>query len=109
MSCLALPPLAKGADGHYTSRTLDVALQDLIGLRSHTIRAALEAFDPDALIVDNVPRGAMRELDGALQHLRLRGRTRCVLGLRDVLDTPHTVRRECHIVKHYAAHSFASD
>lgn len=97
VSCLALPPLAKGADGHYTSRTLDVALQDLIGLRSHTIRAALEAFDPDALIVDNVPRGAMRELDGALRHLRPRGRMRCVLGLRDVLDAPHTVRREWHM------------
>ena len=103
VSCLALPPLAKGADGCYTSRTLDVGVQDLIALRGHTICAALEAFEPDALIVDNVPRGAMRELDDALQYVRRRGRTRCVLGLRDVLDEAHTVRREWHMARNLDA------
>ena len=92
--CLALPPLAKNADGSYTSRTLQVGIQDLIALRGRTIRAALEAFEPDALIVDNVPRGAKRELDEALVDLRKRGGVHCVLGLRDVLDSEHTVRRE---------------
>jgi len=57
-------------------------------------RAAIEAFEPDAMIVDNVPRGAMQELDATLRHLRANGRTKCVLGLRDVLDEPATVRRE---------------
>ena len=94
VSCIALPPLAKSADGSYTSRTLQVGLDDLITLRGRTIRAALEAFEPDVLIVDNVPRGARRELDDALMYLRGLEHARCVLGLRDVLDTPLTVRRE---------------
>ncbi len=97
--CLALPPLAKGEDGSYTSKTLQVELQDLITLRGRTIRAALEAFEPDALIVDNVPRGAKRELDDALTFLRNGGHARCVLGLRDVLDSPHTVRREWEMAR----------
>jgi predicted glycosyltransferase len=103
VSCVALPPLAKDANGAYASRTLDVTLQDLVTLRGHTIRAALEAFDPDVMIVDNVPRGALRELDDALLYLRRRGRSRCVLGLRDVLDEAHTVRREWHIARNVEA------
>jgi len=92
--CLTLPPFAKCADGHYTSRSLAVKLADLVALRSGTIEAALDAFDPDVFVVDNVPRGAACELDATLGTLRRNGRTRCVLGLRDVLDAPHTVRRE---------------
>ena len=49
---------------------------------------------PDVLIVDNVPRGALRELDSTLHHLRKAGRTRCVLGLRDVIDEPAAVKIE---------------
>jgi predicted glycosyltransferase len=103
VSCIALPPFAKDADGGYTSRTLDVRLQDLITLRAQTIRAALEAFEPDALIVDNVPRGAIRELDRALSYIRERAHARCILGLRDVLDAPHTVRREWELARNVDA------
>ncbi len=103
VSCIALPPLAKDADGSYTSRTLEVGLPDLVALRGHTIRAALEAFEPDALIVDNVPRGAKGELDGALTYIRQRARARCILGLRDVLDAAHTVRREWQLARNVEA------
>jgi predicted glycosyltransferase len=58
------------------------------------IRDALETFEPDVLIADHLPRGALRELEPALESLRARGDTRCVLGLRDVLDDPETVHRE---------------
>ncbi len=92
--CLTLPAMRKGADGQYHPRSLDIPLPQLITLRAHTIRAAVEAFEPDLLIVDKVPRGAFDELDPALRCLRRRGRTRCVLGLRDVLDDPETVHRE---------------
>ena len=90
--CLSLPSLCKGSDGEYGSRNLDVTLKELASLRSRTICAALESFRPDILVVDNVPRGAVRELDQTLSALR--GRARLVLGLRDVLDAPERVRRE---------------
>jgi predicted glycosyltransferase len=91
---LSLPALHKHCNGHYQPRHLDLPLSELIALRARSIAAALEAFAPDVLIVDKVPRGAVNELEPALQSLRRTGRTRCVLGLRDVLDDPATVRRE---------------
>lgn len=97
VDCLTLPALRKDASGRYGSRSLGVSLDQLIRLRSSLLRAGLESFEPDILIVDKVPRGAMGELDDALEMLRCRGRTRCVLGLREVLDDPLTVRREWHL------------
>ncbi len=90
---LVLPALSK-IEGEYRARRLAMSLSDLIAIRSATIRAALASFDPDLLIVDNVPRGAVGELDEALEMLRRRGRTRCVLGLRDILDEPEVVRAQ---------------
>jgi len=94
VDCLALPALYRDANGQYRSRCLDVSITDLVALRAKTIAAALAAFEPDVLIVDTVPRGPLRELDLALQLLAARGRTRCLLGLRDVLDDPAIVRSE---------------
>ncbi|MCU0492896.1 MAG: hypothetical protein MUD01_14995 [Chloroflexaceae bacterium] len=94
VDCLTLPALRKDADGRYGARSLSLNLADIIELRGQTIHAALAAYTPDVLIVDNVPRGAQHELDRALVHLRAAGRTRCILGLRDVLDDPASVRRE---------------
>jgi predicted glycosyltransferase len=92
--CLTLPAMRKGLDGQYNSRSLALPLSHLIDIRAAAIRAAVEAFSPDLMIVDKVPRGAFRELDATLAHLRRRRGARCVLGLRDVLDEPEVVRRE---------------
>lgn len=90
---LSLPALYKDPSGEYQSRRLSFELDELIVLRSGIIWSAIEAFDPDIFIVDNVPRGAGGELNLSLSRLRRRA-TRCVLGLRDVLDDPKTVERE---------------
>ena len=93
VDCVTLPALMKNAAGDYLPRNLEIPGDDLIDLRAMTIRAALSAFKPDIFIVDKLPRGVCRELDPALELLR-RKRTRCVLGLRDILDDPATVARE---------------
>lgn len=90
---LTLPALAK-RDGAYTARTLAASLDDVIDLRSAIIAAALTSFRPDVLIVDKVARGACGELDLALRRLAETGRSRCVLGLRDVLDDVPTTCAE---------------
>lgn len=91
---VALPAVAKNEDGHYQARSLPLSLEEVIRLRESTIRGALAAFAPDVLIVDKTPTGLKRELLPSLHRLRDRGQTRCVLGLRDVLDDPVTTRRE---------------
>ncbi len=92
--CLTLPALAKEENGQYRARRWDMSLKELLSLRSRSIAASLRGFAPDVLIVDKVPRGAGGELEQALQELHAEGWTRFVLGLRDVLDDPETVRRE---------------
>jgi len=94
VDCLTLPSLSKDGDGHYATRRLGIGLGELIDLRARTLAAALDAFEPDVLIVDNVPRGALRELEPALEALSARRGTRCVLGLREVLDDSAAVRNE---------------
>ncbi|NCJ06252.1 glycosyltransferase [Synechococcales cyanobacterium C] len=91
---LALPAWTKTVDGQYQARRLDLSLTELALLRGKIIRAAMETFNPDVFIVDNVPRGALRELDPVLKFLHRYRHTRCVLGLRDVLDEPSVVRRQ---------------
>lgn len=94
VDCLTLPALYKENNGQYRSRRLDISLQEIITLRSQVICTSLTTFAPDVLIVDNVPRGAMGELDPTLEYLSKRGKTYCILGLRDVLDEPSAVRRD---------------
>jgi predicted glycosyltransferase len=94
IDCVALPAFRKGTDRRYRPRSLSIPYSDLLELRSQAIRAALDSFAPDVLIVDKVAFGLGAELKGALASLRERGRTRFVLGLRDVLDERVTALRE---------------
>jgi predicted glycosyltransferase len=91
---ITLPSLYKKPDGKYRSRSLGLALPELIELRARTIRGALEAYQPDVLIVDNVPRGVGGELDDTLLALKQNTNALVVLGMRDVLDEPAVVYRE---------------
>jgi len=91
---IVLPALYKNGDGSYRSRYLDVTLNELRLMRETIITAALETFVPDVLIVDKEPTGAIGELRKPLEALRLHGHTRCVLGLRDVLDEPLAVQKD---------------
>ena len=91
---LTLPSLFKTVEGQYQARRLHISPKEITQLRSKMIQAAVEGFEPDVLIVDKAPRGAMRELDATLKYLRMQGQTRCILGLRDVLDEPAAVQRD---------------
>lgn len=93
---LTLPALRKNAAGGYAPRSLAAPLRQVLALRSATLTAALDAFAPDLLVVDKLPRGVLGELEPALHALRERGSTRIVLGLRDILDEPAVARRQWH-------------
>src|SRR5256886_6919012 len=93
VDCVTLPGLRKEANGGLNARFLDVSDQEPITLRSKVIRKAIKTFQPDVLLVDYLPLGATRELVRTLDHGGKHGPTRCVLGLREVLQDPETVRR----------------
>ena len=94
VDCVALPSYQKSMDGQYSSRHLDLHINELVSMRSSTIMSSVLSFKPDVMIVDNVPRGALNELEPVLSELRLHNKTHCVLGLRDVLDEATSVNRE---------------
>jgi len=94
VDCVTLPALRRDRDGAYNPRFLvDVSDHDVMALRAEVIRSAMEVFQPDVLIVDHLPLGVANELTGTLERLRRRGTTRCVLGLREVIEDPETVKR----------------
>lgn len=91
---LTLPSLHKNQNGDYSSRSLELSLEEISELRSTVIWKALKSFKPDVLLVDNVPRGANNELKLSLKKLRKRTDTRIVLGLRDILDESEKTKQE---------------
>lgn len=89
-----LPAYRKQSDGGYASRSLSVDVEDLTDFRAALIDKALERFQPDLFIADNVPGGALDELLPALERMRAEGQAHRVLGLRDILDEASVVERE---------------
>ncbi|MDO5511427.1 glycosyltransferase family protein [Corynebacterium sp.] len=89
---LILPGFAHTGQG-YGARHLGMGPEDLADMRARTIRATLEAIEPDLFIIDRHPFGVRGELLPALEMLR-GTHCRTVLGLREVLDTPAVVARE---------------
>ncbi|QHM71993.1 glycosyltransferase family protein [Mixta intestinalis] len=98
---VTLPSYFKDAAGNYSPRSLGCDVKRLTALRSKVIYAALEAFEPDIFVIDNVPGGAQSELEPVLPMLAEKG-VNVVLGLRDILDTPDTVKRQWRKLNNYA-------
>ncbi|HHN79104.1 MAG TPA: glycosyltransferase [Phycisphaerales bacterium] len=94
VDCVTLPSLGKTSDGCYRPRSLNVETEHLVRLRSSLIHAAVASFRPDVLIVDKKPLGVFGELRESLIWMREQPGASVILGLRDILDDPETVRRE---------------
>ncbi len=91
---LKLPTLVKTGATSWTAGSLSLQVQELIELRSQAILQAFCGFEPDAVLVDHMPVGALGELKPMLERAtRQIRRPRLFLGLRDVLDDPATIHR----------------
>ncbi len=94
VDCVTLPAMRKSSDGTYHARSLHVDTEHLARLRGSLIHAAVASYRPDVLIVDKKPLGIFGELRESLRWMREQTGARVILGLRDILDEPETVRRE---------------
>ncbi|MGD8199068.1 glycosyltransferase family protein [Ornithinimicrobium sp. W1679] len=91
---VTLPAVGKNGTG-YGPRNLGIGMAAVTGLRSEIVRATLNAFAPDLVVVDRHALGVDGELAPALAELRAtRPGARTVLGLREVLDDPSAVAAE---------------
>lgn len=88
---LKLPSIRKTGPGIWEAVSLSVSFENVLRLRTQLIASAIDSFDPQVILVDHMPHGAMGELVPALRAMSGRG-IRVVLGLRDILDAPEVVR-----------------
>ena len=101
---LKLPSIVKTGPGKWQAVSMPLPFADVHAMRSNLIRCAVMGYRPHVLLVDHMPHGAMGELLPTLAALRESGAdTRIVLGLRDILDAPETVRRRWEVEGAYEA------
>lgn len=91
---LRLPGVTKRSDGSYVSQTMGMDIEETTELRAGLIKSTAEQYEPDVLIVDKEPTGFRGELLPTLDYLQSTGKTKLVLGLRDVLDEPEVLAAE---------------
>lgn len=91
---VTLPAIGKtGPD--YGPRRLDASMDAVTTLRGEIVRATLLSFRPDLVVVDRHALGVDGELEDGLRALREQvPGARVVLGMREVLDSPHVVAHE---------------
>ena len=88
-----IPSVIKLRNGEYTSLDKHIDLSETIRMRESIIRHTAESFRPDIFIVDKEPMGLQGEITDTLAYLKSIGTT-LVLGLRDVMDSPHLLAAE---------------
>ncbi|PTW57605.1 putative glycosyltransferase [Breoghania corrubedonensis] len=88
-----IPGVIKLRNGEYTSLNLHIDIEHTLAIRSSIIEHTAQVYNPDIFIVDKEPTGLRGEVLPTLETLKAAG-TRLVLGLRDVMDDPDTLREE---------------
>lgn len=88
-----LPSLTKLGRGRWQAGSLRIDAATTRALRAGILERVIETFAPDVLLVDHEPAGVWDELVEPIRALKDRGRTRVILGLRDILDDPDRVTR----------------
>jgi predicted glycosyltransferase len=93
MTFLKLQTIVKVGNGEWQSGSQSMTIGQAIELRGQKIVEAFREFQPDVISVDHMPLGALGELRPLLDTASAeKERPKLVLGLRDVLDTPQTIR-----------------
>ena len=100
---LKLPSIVKAGPGDWHALSLPMDFEEVSALRRDLILSAASHYQPHVLLVDHMPHGAMGELVPTLEELSRGGRTKVVLGLRDVLDSPQVIRERWRVEGAYDA------
>lgn len=105
---IKLPCLSRGVSGELSAKYLGTSIEETVALRSQLIYSAAAHFKPDLLLVDKKPAGLKGELAPTLDHVQKHlPQTRCVLLLRDILDTPEkTINEWCKLGYYQAIQAY---
>jgi len=90
---IRIPGVIKLHNGEYTSLGLHIDLADTMALRESIILNTSKVFKPDIFLVDKEPGGLKGEVISTLKYFK-KTDTHCILGLRDIMDAPHLLKKE---------------
>ncbi|MGR6778489.1 glycosyltransferase family protein [Moritella viscosa] len=90
---IRIPGVIKLHNGEYTSLGLLIDLADTLALREAIILNTSKVFKPDIFLVDKEPGGLKDEVVSTLAYFKDTN-TKCILGLRDVMDSPELLKKE---------------
>lgn len=88
-----IPSVIKLYNGEYDSIGEYINIEEILQMRKLIIQRTAEAFNPDIFIVDKEPMGLKGELEPTLEMFK-DTKTKTVLGLRDVMDSPELLKKE---------------
>ncbi|MEO1006600.1 MAG: glycosyltransferase, partial [Cyanobacteria bacterium J06638_38] len=92
---IKLPCLNRGQAGTMSVKYLNADIESILKLRAELILAAAKNYQPDLLLVDKKPSGIQGELHATIEYLKQNLlKTKFVLLLRDILDTPEKTIQE---------------
>jgi predicted glycosyltransferase len=92
---IKIPCLNRGETGEIAVKYLQTDISETIKMRSDLILMAAMNFKPDAILVDKKPYGIKNELATTLKFLKKQlPRTKLLLLLRDILDSPENTISE---------------
>ncbi|OAJ93274.1 glycosyltransferase family protein [Vibrio bivalvicida] len=88
-----LPCLQRSKSGRYSAKLACYSAEQLVQSRSAVIHQIVASYKPDLLLVDKKPEGLNGELKQTLLFLSSQHKSpRCVLLLRDILDSPQVTQ-----------------
>ncbi|MEM8722889.1 MAG: glycosyltransferase [Cyanobacteria bacterium P01_G01_bin.39] len=92
---IKLPCLNRGGSGKMAVKYLNADIESTLKLRSELILATAKNYEPDLILVDKKPSGIQKELNQTINYLKsYLPKTKFVLLLRDILDTPEKTIQE---------------
>jgi predicted glycosyltransferase len=92
---IKLPCLNRGSSGEMAVKYLNADVESTLKLRSELILAAAKNYQPDLVLVDKKPSGIQGELKATIKYFKRNLlKTKFILLLRDILDTPEKTIQE---------------
>lgn len=97
-----IPGMIKQSNEVYVPHSIEIAPQLILAIRQNIILATAQTFRPDLFLVDKAPLGLKFEITATLIWLRENSpKTKVVLGLRDIMDSPESTIQEWRERKMY--------
>ncbi|WP_291327737.1 glycosyltransferase [Desulfovibrio sp. UCD-KL4C] len=81
-----VPGMIKQSNDNYIPHSIKIDPIHAMSIRQSIIDATAKSFQPDLFIVDKAPRGLKHEIMPTLEWMKQYGKTRTILGLRDIMD-----------------------